>query len=559
VSCPTYRGIVLLLAVAAAACADGDPGLPAWLREATDRLPADPVAEAWGACSYRVPEIVAPGVAWLDADADGDLDILQLRMPLPATPAAPSPNRLLLQEADGRFAPALESGLEDPGFAQGVAVGDVDADGHLDVFVANHGPDALLRGDGAGRFRDASGGQPFTLDSWSSGATFCDVDADGDLDLYVVRYLDFSAERPCAGPSGRRDYCSPESFNGLRDSLYLNDGAGRFTDGSRAVGLRYADDGRRAKGLAVLCTDFTDDGRLDFYVANDGEPNQLWVQQADGTLRDEAVIRGLAVNRFGRPEGSMGLTVGDVDADGGLDLFVTHIGNENNTLYGDGPGDLYRDRTSGAGMETADWNHTGFGTGFVDLDHDGDCDLVVVNGRVRRGERHAAAGPGPWADYAEPNALYLNDGTGRFRNAPDRAGPFGRHVEISRGLALGDVDRDGDADLLVSHHDGSLRLFLNDAPAPGTHWLRLRLLEADGREALGARVTLEADGKRRSGWFLRGYGYQSSHEPEIHFGLGATDAVDAVEVRWPDGGREGFAVAGVDRTVTLRRGEGAPP
>jgi hypothetical protein len=497
---------------------------------------------------------MGPGVALFDADGDGRSDILQLRMPPPGRPHDPAPARLYLQRADGRFA-AEARGLEDPGYAQGVAIGDADGDGDLDVYFANYGADALYLNEG-GRFApavDSGIDEPH----WSSGATFCDADADGDLDLYVVRYLDFNAATECIGSAGRRDYCSPESFPGLPDALYLNDGAARF----RPHSLPYPDRGASAKGLAVVCADLTGDGRLDFYVANDREPNQLWVASPDG-WRDEAVLRGVAVNRFGRPEASMGLALGDVEPDGEPELFMTHLKGENNTLYGvlgnASPAALYRDRTTGAGMAEADWPLTGFGTAFADLDHDGLPDLLVVNGRVRH-EMPVEAGADPfWGEYAEPNLVFVNRG-GRFENGADRAPEFVAPVAVTRGLATADLDGDGDLDVVTADGDNRLRLFRNEAPPAGSHWLRVRPFDADGREALGARVTLVDGGRRAAGVALRGSSYQSSSQFGVHFGLGAAASFQALEVRWPDGARERFAGGAADRVLDLRRGSGEAP
>ncbi len=507
----------------------------------------------------EAPEIMGPGVALFDYDGDGDLDILQLRMQSPDRPGQPAPNRLFEQQADGTFRVKV-TGLEDPSYAQGVAVGDVDADGDLDVYLVNYGHDALYLNDGAGMFHEATEQAGIQQEGWNSTAIFCDADGDADLDLFVVRYLDFAPGTECIGSAGIQDYCSPKVFPGLPDVLYINDGSGRFTDATASLGIVYPDDGRSAKGLGVLCADLTGDGLVDFYVGNDRNANNLWVQGADGSFQDEAVIRGVAVNRFGKPEASMGLAFGDTDLDGSLDLFMTHLGGENNTLYAGSDGAFYRDRTGEGGMAAVDWALTGFGTALADFDRDGDLDLVIGNGKVRHGDPLPGASLGDfWNLYAEPNLLFENDGTGRFLPALDLAGEFGMPIEITRGLAVGDLDLDGDLDLIIANGDNSLRLYRNDAPVEGSHWLSVLPVFRNGVEAMGSRIIARFAGGQQMAVALRGGSYQSSRDPPVYFGLGAIEEVDRIEVVWPDGSTEEFPGGAVDRRLILRQGEGAQP
>jgi hypothetical protein len=313
-----------------------------------------------------------------------------------------------------------------------------------------------------------------------------------------------------------------------------------------------------AKGLGVVCTDFTGDGRPDLFVSNDGVINYLWVNQGGARFVDEAIVRGVAVNRFGSPEASMGVTVGDVNGDQLLDLFMTHQHRETNTLYVGTPAGTFVDRTIESQLGRHDLPMTGFGCGFVDYDQDGDLDLAVVNGRVHRNDVLPGAALGDfWNLYAEPNMLFENDGSATFRNvshdAPDLTAP----VEITRGLAFGDIDDDGDLDIALSNTDNTLRLLRNDAPPAGSHWLRIRALSG-GSDAPGTQVTVIAGERRWMRVLSPSKSYQSSSEPRVHFGLGGADDVDAVEVLWPDGGRERFEVEGVDRQLVVRRGQGEP-
>jgi hypothetical protein len=552
----TLRIAVVALVLALPACRGGSPPRPTpgdpLLVEITAEVGLEP-GPAWPDGTYFLPEITGPGIALVDFDGDGDLDLLQARMPPPGQPRAAAPNRFLRRNADGVFVDVTEqSGLGDPGFGQGIAVGDVDNDGDPDVYFANFGRDAFYRNQGDGTFTDETALAGIADERWSSAATFCDYDRDGDLDLYVVHYLNIDYGRGCRSSSGIEDYCGPGSFDGQADTLYRNDGKGIFTDVTDPAGIRATKGGKLAKGLGVVCLDLTGDGWPDIYVANDGEANQLWVGRPDGSFTDEAIMRGLAVNRHGKPEASMGLAVGDVDRDGHLDLLSTHLAAENNTLYLGGR-ILFRDRTVESGMTGHDLSLTGFGCALFDLEHDGDLDLAVVNGRVGLDE------PRPsdpfWLRYAEPNLLFRNDGTGRFVDASGEAGRFASTIEVSRGLALGDLDGDGDLDLVVSHVDNSLRVYRNEAPPAGAHWLSVRALTGP-RDALGSRVTLVLGQRRLVGPILFNSSYQSASDPRAHFGLGTTDTVDYLEVVWPDGQRERFPVPEVDRAIEVHQGSG---
>ena len=523
---------------------DPDPPLFAEIT-AEAGLPAAPAPVPDG--TWFLPEIMGGGVALFDADGDDDLDLLHVRSPAPGRPEDPAPNRFYRQEDNGRFTEAgAAAGLGDPGYGQGAAAGDVDNDGRPDLFAANYGPDALYRNLGDGTFA-AAGSAAFAEDSWSTSAAFVDYDRDGDLDLYAVRYVEYYPGVVCRSPNGV-DYCPPGKFPGVRDALYGNE-AGAFADVSEAAGMNAP-----ARGLGVACADLTGDGWVDIYVANDGEANQLWIGQGDGTFVDEAVMRGAGFNGNGKPEGSMGVAIADADADGRFDLAMTNLWNESNTLLAGSGGGLFSDASGRSGMAAVDLPLTGFGCGFFDYDHDGDLDFAVVNGRVQGWPPLPAARPDDfWSSYAEPNLLFENDGRGRFANAGEQAGRFSSLPEIDRGLAFGDLDRDGDLDLAVGGL-WQVRLFRNDAPPAGNRWLSVRALTGN-RDAIGAEVVVAAGGRQQRRLMAAGYSYASSSSPRAHFGLGESGC-DFVEILWPDGSRERFAVAGVDRTVTVRQGEG---
>ena len=518
-----------------------------------------PPPKPWPDGSFSMAEYLGPGVGLFDYDADGDLDLLHLRMPPPGLPESPAPSRLLQQQADGTFRDVTEeSRLLDSCFSQAVAIGDVDGNGAPDVYLANYGPDALFLNSGDGTFEEATRTSGIDDSHWSTAATFCDYDQDGDLDLFVAHYVRFDPKTVCLGSTGTRDYCGPANFPGVPDRLLRNRGDGRFEDVTLEAGIRPARGGQAAKGLGVVCADLTDDGLADIYIANDGEANHLWVNRGDGTFEEEALLRGVAVNQYGNPDSSMGLTVGDVDANGVLDIFMAHLAGQNNTLYLGLEGQLFEDGTARSGMARTDLSLTGFGCGLFDYDHDSDLDLAVVNRRIYRDTIFPETRLGSfWNPYAEPNLLFENDGGGLFEDVSASAGAFTQHAEVSRGLAFGDLDRDGDLDLVVSNQDNTLRVFRNDAPRPGSHWLQVRALTG-ARDALGAEVRLPLEHTTLRRLVLAGYSYMTSNDPRAHFGLGELDRVDALEVLWPDGGRESFPVGAVDREIVVRQGAGQP-
>ncbi len=530
-----------------------------YFTEITREAGIDFVHEAGNEGKYWLPEIMAAGGAFLDFDGDGDLDIYLIQSgPLPETRSTERPaNRLYRQDPGGKFVDVTaSSGLGDTGYGTGVAVGDIDNDGRVDVYVANYGPDALYHNEGGGKFRNVTKSFGIVEDGWSASAVFCDYDGDGFLDLYVTHYVKNDITKNCVAGDGSPDYCSPQSFSYDKDTLFHNEGGRSFTDVSEKSGIHAL----AAPGLGVLCADLTGDGRPDFYVANDGEANQLWVNEGDGKFSDQAFLLGAALNSMGRAEAGMGVIIGDVDGNGHFDLFITHLQNQTNTLYlSDGMGG-FEDATTARGLGAVSLKYTGFGTAFFDFDHDGDLDIAIVDGRVRKDPPLAGAKvPEYWKPYAEPNLLFENDGNGNFTDASAKAGDFTSEIEVSKGLAVGDVDSDGDLDLVETNTDGPARLFRNDAPKRG-NWLIVRAYEpARKRDSYGAVVTLVAGGKRTVRIADPGYSYLSSNDPRAHFGVvGASGnaSFESIEVLWPDGSRESFPGGALNRALTLEKGKG---
>lgn len=512
-------------------------------------IPEDP--RPWPEGTYRLVEMTRGGVALLDYDNDGDLDVLEIRSPPPGQPDEGRTPRLFQQGPDGTLLDiSAQAGLKEPFDGQGVAVGDVDDDGDLDLYFTNFGSDAFYRNEGDGRFVNATLSAGFSGDHFSVSAAFTDDDGDGDLDLFVAHYVKFDPSARCLLRSSVEEYCGPQMFQPTLDTLYRNDGKGHFTDVSVEVGIN-----KPGRGLGVACMDFTGDGLIDLFVANDGEMNHLWVNQGDGRFAEEATVRGVAVNGSGMAEANMGVGVGDVDGDGLLDLFVTHMQGETNTLSVALPGGVFTDRSVASGLSSTDLPYTGFGCVFLDYDNDGDLDLAIANGRVRAGPIVDGADRGAfWNRYAEPNQLYENQGSGHFVDVSSHSGSFGRRADVSRGLAVGDLDGDGDLDLVEGILDGPPRVHRNDQ-AKANHWLGVRALTSN-RDAIGAVVATSIEGRTLIRPILSGSSYASGNDLRAHFGLGRTGRVDAVEVRWPDGRRERFPVERIDCQMTVRQGTG---
>jgi len=519
--------------------------------------------------NYYLPEVMGAGVALLDYDNDGDLDVFLVQGgPLPFDAAAssgrgrrgPPTCRLfrndLLVSADGRrtlrFADVTEAaGVGLRGYGMGAAVGDYDNDGYPDLFVTSFGSTTLLHNNGDGTFADVTKSAAVSDSGWSTSAAFVDYDRDGYLDLFVAHYVDFTiaANKLCNESAGARDYCSPRAYRPVPDRLFRNDGRGHFVDVTAAAGITKA----YGAGLGVAIGDYNGDGWLDIYVANDGTANQLWINRHDGTFTDEGLISGAAMNQHGNPEGSMGIASGDFDQDGDEDLFVTNIVGETSVLYvNDGHGN-FDDARVKTGLAALTARFTGFGTDWIDYDNDGWPDLFVANGAVNIVEAQRGQ-PSP---YKMRNQLFHNLTGSRFEETSAVAGPAFALAEIGRGAAFGDLDNDGDVDIVVTNNNGPVRVLLNQVGARN-HWLQIRLDQRPGnRFGIGAWVGVERGGRPTLWRRVRTDGsYLSANDVRVHVGLGVSPSIDAVVVQWPDGQRERWTGVAGDRLVMLRRGSG---
>ncbi len=511
---------------------------------------------------FYYPEILPPGVAFFDMDNDGDLDVY-LVQGHPLGPGRPDPTlRGRLYRNDLEVRPdgtrslhftdvTAQSGIDASGYGFGVAAGDIDNDGFVDLYLTSFGGNRLYRNNGNGTFTDittqsGTSNQP----GFGVSAAFLDYDRDGALDLYVgnnVNYRGLDKETVCPNPAGARDYCPPQIYGGFRDRLYHNDGQGHFSDVSaRAlIGLK------PRPALGVSTADFNGDGWLDIYVADDGEDNLLWVNQKNGTFKELALTNGAAVTAEGKAEASMGVDAGDADNDGDEDLVMTELTSQGFNLFANDGAARFRDQGAVSGIGPASMPFTGWGTAFLDYDNDGWLDTFSANGTIIALEGHQRV-PFP---YDQHRLLFHNLGNGRFEDVSARAGAAFAQSESGRGAAFGDVDNDGDVDILVGNDAGRARLLINNV-GNRHHWVGLRLLDAAGkRDMLGARVAVTtADGRtlwRRS----RSDGsYASANDPRVLVGLGDAAGPVRVDVTWPDGTSERWSAVAADTWSVLRQG-----
>jgi hypothetical protein len=487
-----------------------------------------------------MPEIMGSGVALFDWDADGDLDLYLVQ--------GEGQDRFFENRGPGiRFAePAPVPDIE--GYGMGVAAGDVDGDGDLDLFRTGYGRDGLLLNAGSDGGLQLSGEDDWD-DGWSASATFCDYDADGRLDLFVTRYMDYDADFRCFAATGEEDFCNPADIPGLPDLLYRGLGEGRFEEVGRESGIAAFP----ARGLGVVCQDFSGDGRPDFYVANDTEANHLWVNQGDGTFSEEALLRGAALSGFGRPEAGMGVEIGDLNGDGVLDILLTHFADETNTVYLAEPDFGFRDGSIDRGLGTLGLAATGFGVALTDFDLDGFLDAVIANGRVARPPGESARTPF-FEQYAE-RALILSGDSERFTDAGADSAALGEEAVVGRGLAAGDLDGDGDPDLVLTAAEGPARIFEN-VSAGGGRWLLVATRGPSGAPDHGATVVLGTSAHTRIARANPGVSYLSSGDPRAHFGIPAGEEIESLTVRWSDGSEEWFPAPAPNRLVVAIRGEG---
>ncbi len=585
-----WRTVILIVAFQVAGCrksgeeesirSTGRNSKPIVMEDDCAALGIEFTRNSDGTTEHFFPAIMTGGAAFVDLDQDNNLDVILLdsthnNKPEGATAGSASASKLYLQREVGRFADATSgSGLVDLGYATGCAAGDVNNDGNVDLYVTAFGPDKLLLNQGAGKFKAITEAAGIANVRWSTSAAFLDFDRDGWLDLFVANYVDYDPSVDCVDPSGRRDFCNPAMFPGTSDRLYRNitgDNPNshdvRFVDVTQQSGIASA----KGAGLGVITADFNGDGWIDIYVTNDGHGNFLWINQQNGMFENEAALKGVAYDPVGQGQGSMGVTSGDLNADSVPDIVVANLDGEQNAVYCSVDSG-YVDNAITLGVEKVSFGMTGFGIALFDVDNDTDLDLAVANGRVRRKQQgNEFANPKGqaalktdgqdrtfWADYIETSQL-LRQESGKFVADTSSRNDFRNSTAVGRALCPGDFNNDGRLDILMTFLDRPPAIYVNKSEANG-HWLSIRLVEpqSGGRDAIGAHATLITPSGRQDRWLFGGGSYLCASDLRLHFGLGAEEQFDAIDVTWPHGDREQFSGGKANQFLILQHKSGTP-
>ncbi len=500
------------------------------------------------------------GCAFIDYDNDGWIDIFLLSGTRLEGAPAEATNRLYKNNRDGTFTDVTEkAGLHEVGWACGVCVGDYNNDGFDDIFCTNFGQNTLYRNNGDGTFTDVTKAAGLVSDQprWGAGCSFLDYNRDGHLDLFVSNYVRFSIEHaPVPGENTNCNWkgipveCGPRGLPTGRHLLYRNNGDGMFTDVSQESGIAKA---TQSYGMSVVTADLDEDGWPDIYVACDSTPSLLFINNHDGTFREEGVLRGVALSDDGEEQAGMGIGIGDYDLDGHHDLFKTHFADDANILYhGDGKGNFDDvTRQSRIGVET---RFVCWGVGIVDLDNDGYPDVFMVTGNVYPEVERKL----PQYKNKTPRVVFRNLGNQTFEELMEAAGPAVAEAHSSRGCAFGDFDNDGDVDILIINLNEAPSLLRNDLSGK-QNWIKVKLEGVkSNRSAIGARIIAHYGGKTQVQSVLSQSSYYSCSDPRLHFGLGTNNSVD-LDVHWPNGLVEVFRHIPINQLITLREGTGLVP
>jgi hypothetical protein len=492
---------------------------------------------------HHYVESVGGGLALLDYDGDGWLDIYFANGNEFTKPPSPQvANVLYRNNHDGTFTDVTAAaGVGDAGFGQGCCAADYDNDGDTDLYVSNWGPDRFYRNDGNGKFTEVGASIGVQNDLFGQCCAFFDFNGDGWLDLYVQNYVEYDhrMEQP------RADYSAPSEFKGAPDLLFKNNGNGTFTEVTKAAKIHRSD----GRGMGLVCVDLDGDGDPDVFVANDGMENFYFRNNGDGTFTEQSVRSGLAYDHQGGSESSMGADVGDVDGDGKFDIVCPALRTEGCTLYGN-MGGMFEDVSRRARLTDITRPYTGFSPNLVDFDNDGDLDLFVCNGGVSNN-----LGVDPSATYVErygiADLLMINDGKGGFDLAGS-PGPYFSKKLIGRGSAHGDLDNDGDIDIVVVNLTGPAVVLRNDRPHG--NWITLNLELANGnRDAIGTKIRVTAGGRTQSSIVRSAGSYLSINDRRPHFGLGKATRVERIDIEWPDGKKQTLTDVEANRFVAVKQ------
>ncbi|MFQ5690731.1 MAG: CRTAC1 family protein [Gemmatimonadota bacterium] len=504
-----------------------------------------------GSGKKYMPETMGSGVAFLDYDGDGWLDIFLVnsgRLPGYEGPSPIQPT-LYRNQRDGTFVEVTrQAGLAEENYGMGVAIADYDNDGDPDIYLTSLGKNRLYRNEGDGTFREVGDEAGVSNPEWSTSAAWLDYDGDGWLDLFVANYVVWSPETDafCGHAPGAKSYCTPKVYTGAASTLYRNAGDGTFVDVTKEAGV-YAPS---SKALGVAVWDYDGNGWPDVAVANDTEPDQLFLNNGNGTFREVGRQTGMALDESGKARGGMGIDNADIDHSGRAAILISNYALEALGLYTMTGRMLFTDNAFPLGVGEPSKNAVGFGLFFFDLDLDGWKDIFVANGHVEDDvEMYQTT-----IRYAQPAHLFWNSRDGRFLDVSSSADLLERPM-VARGAAWGDYDNDGDPDILISTNNGPAYLWRNETPRKDHHWLRLALEgTSSNREGLGTKVVIHTGEFTQLDYRRSGSSYLSSSDPRLLFGLGgATEA--SIEITWPSGHEQVFRGVPADRTVLIVEGE----
>ncbi len=487
-------------------------------------------------------EPLGRGVALFDYDDDGDLDLYLVNgCDLPGTTSPIPPKNMLYRNDDGKYIDVTaDASVGDTGYGLGCCVGDYNNDGFVDLYVTNYGKNVLYQNNGDGSFTDVTEKAGVGGDRLSSGCAFLDYDADGHLDLYVVNYVQFDVDtNPECTRQGVPVYCTPEALNGEADKLYRNNGNGTFTDVTQKAGITAPP----GKGLGVVCGDVDNDGDIDIFVANDTTPNLLYLNDGDGTFTEDALFAGVALSEEGRAYSGMGANLGNFDNDGFLDIVITNFQDQVNSIYQNAQDGFFNDVSFATGIGEKSLPYLAWGVDFVDFDNDGWLDLFVANGHLDDN----IAKIDPIGTYKQPNQIFWNNRDATFREEKVALPP-----KVSRGAAFGDIDNDGDVDIVVANLKDTPTVLRNAGGNAG-NWLSIKLVGTHcARDAIGARVTVVAGELTQIREVKSGSGYLSQNDMRLHFGLGDVKQVDSVTIRWICGHVETFKKIDVNQVLVIK-------
>ena len=521
-----------------------------WFVDQVNESGVDFIHQSGQSGKFYIPEIMAGGAALFDMDADGDLDLylIQSGDVNNATIENP-PNQLYKNDGTGKFTNATAgSGADNQGYGIGAATGDYDNDGDIDLYVTNVGANALLQNDGQGQFTDVTAAAGINDDDYSASASFFDADSDGDLDLYVCNYLYWSpqTELECKNSLSKPDYCAPIAYRApASDRLYINQGNGTFIDASEPSGIAAIP----GTALGVVASDFSGDGKPDLFVANDGMPDRLWINQGNNTFKDEALLSGTAMDMSGKAKAGMGVTTDDIDHDGDQDVMVCNLWRETDSLFINNGSGGFRDATTRSGLAATPKTFTRFGLGLADFDNDGTLDLYQANGRVAQLARRWGEDP-----YGEPNLLFKgssNAGGIRFEEVTPRGGADDTPALTSRGAAFGDLDNDGRLDVIVVNRDAAPHVLMNIQQDTG-NWAMIRAIDRHGRDAIGAQIMTKAGDKTWTQIVRTDGSYCTANDPRVHIGLGKASTIDDITITWPTGQTQTFGPQPINQMIELR-------